>query len=79
VETIGEVLGRPLRMEGISPDEARRELFGGNAPDAVNMLLNAWRAGLGQPAYMTSTVEAVTRRPARTFREWATDHKAALQ
>ncbi len=79
VETIGEVLGRPLRMEEISPDEARRELFGGNAPDMVNMLLNAWRAGLGQPAFVTSTVEAVTGRPARTFREWVTDHAEGLQ
>jgi len=72
--TIGEVIGRRLRMEEISPDEASLELFGGKAPDAVNMLLDAWRAGLGQPAYMTSEVELITGKPARTFREWVTDH-----
>jgi uncharacterized protein YbjT (DUF2867 family) len=85
VAAIGEVLGRPLQMEEISPDEARRELFGGNAPDVVNMLLNAWCAGLGQAAHVTSAVEAITGTPARTFREWVTDHaegfrgKAGLQ
>jgi uncharacterized protein YbjT (DUF2867 family) len=41
--TIGEVPGGPLRMEEISPDEARRELLGGNASGVVNMLLNGRR------------------------------------
>jgi uncharacterized protein YbjT (DUF2867 family) len=27
-----------------------------------------------QPAYVTATVETVTGAPARTFREWASDH-----
>ena len=83
--TIGDVLGRPLRMEEISPDQARREMFGGSARGVVNMLLNAWGAGLGQPAYITSTVEEITGSPARGFREWVADHavefrsKAGLQ
>jgi len=72
VITIGEVIGRPLRMEDLSSDEARRELpF--PAP-ALNMLLNAWKAALGQPALVTSTVAEVTGRPARTFRDWVIDH-----
>ncbi len=72
VPTIGDVLGRPLRYEELSPEEAYREL---RAPAAVvTMLLNAWAAALGQPALVTSTVEAVTGRPARTFREWVSDH-----
>jgi uncharacterized protein YbjT (DUF2867 family) len=72
VITIGEVIGRPLRFDEMTPDEARREL---PAPaPVVNMLLNAWSAALGLPAYVTSTVEEVTGRPARTFREWVTDH-----
>jgi hypothetical protein len=49
------------------------------------MLLDAWAAAIGQPAHVTSAVEAITRAPARTFREWVTDHapefrgKAGLQ
>jgi uncharacterized protein YbjT (DUF2867 family) len=72
VATIGEVIGRPLRFDEMSPDEARQEMHF-PAP-ALNMLLNAWAAALGQPALVTSTVEEITGRPARTFRDWATDH-----
>jgi uncharacterized protein YbjT (DUF2867 family) len=76
VATIGEVIGKPLRYEEISPDEARREL---NFPaPAVTMLLDAWSAAIGQPAYVTDTVAAVTGTPARTYREWVTDHVGAF-
>ncbi len=72
VAAIGEGIGRPLRFEEISPDEARRELpF--PAP-ALDMLLKAWSAALGHPALVTSTVAEITGRPARTFRDWVADH-----
>jgi uncharacterized protein YbjT (DUF2867 family) len=72
VVTIGDVIGRPLRYEEMSPEEAQREL---PAPaSVVTMLLNAWAAALGQPAFVTSTVEEITGMPARTFRSWVTDH-----
>jgi hypothetical protein len=64
-----------LRMEELSPDEARREMFGGNAVGVVNMLLDAWGAAIGQPAHITSAVEAITGTPS-TFHDWATDHAA---
>jgi uncharacterized protein YbjT (DUF2867 family) len=77
VARIGEGIGRPLRFEEISPEEARRELpF--PAP-AMDMLLKAWAATLGHPALVTSTVEEVTRRPARTFRDWVSDHAGELR
>jgi uncharacterized protein YbjT (DUF2867 family) len=72
VETIGEVIGRPLRFEEMTPDEARREWAA--PPPVVGMLLNAWAAALGQPALVTSKVEEITGRPPRTFRDWVGDH-----
>jgi uncharacterized protein YbjT (DUF2867 family) len=72
VATIGEVIGRPLRFDEMSPEEARSE-WPVPAP-VVNMLLNAWAAALGQPALVTSTVAEITGTPARTFRDWVTDH-----
>ena len=72
VATIGDVLDRSLRFEEMSPEEARRELLA-PAP-VVDMLLNAWAAALGQPALVTSTVAEISGRPARTFRDWVTDH-----
>jgi uncharacterized protein YbjT (DUF2867 family) len=72
VATIGDVIGRSLRFEEMSPEEVRREW---PAPaSVVDMLLNAWAAAIGQPALVTSTVAEITGSPARTFRDWVTDH-----
>jgi len=72
VSTIGDVIGRPLRLEEISLEEARVEL--GFPTPVMNMLLNAWAAAIGQPAFVTDTVEEITGNQARTFREWVSDH-----
>jgi uncharacterized protein YbjT (DUF2867 family) len=79
LQTIGSVIGRPLRMEEISPDEARRELLGLMPVVVVNMLLDAWAAAIGQPALVTSTFAEITGKPARTFRDWTTDHAAEFR
>ena len=79
VSTIGGVIGRSLRIEEISPDEARRELLRIGPLPAVNMLLDAWAAAIGQPAHVTSTVAEITGAPAKTFLEWATDNAAEFQ
>ncbi len=79
LQTIGGVLGRPLRMEEISPEEARREFQHRMPAFVVNMLLDAWAAALGRPAFVTSTVAEITGSPARTFRDWAADHAADFQ
>ena len=77
VHTIGRALGRSLRVEEISPEEARSELLPVlGAPIVVDMLLNAWAAAVGQPAFVTSTFSELTGTRPRTFREWATDHAA---
>ena len=79
VSTIGRVIGRSLRIEEISPDEARRECLTIRPASVVNMLLDAWAAAIGQPAFVTSTVAEITGAPARTFLDWATDHAAEFR
>jgi uncharacterized protein YbjT (DUF2867 family) len=79
ISTIGSVIGRSLRIEEISPDEARCELLALMPAVIVNMLLDAWAAAIGQPAFVTSTVADLTGAPARTFRDWATDHAAEFR
>jgi uncharacterized protein YbjT (DUF2867 family) len=73
VSTIGRVIGRSLQIEEISPEEARHELR------IPALLLNAWAAAIGQPAFVTSTVAEIKGRPARTFLDWATDHAAEFR
>jgi uncharacterized protein YbjT (DUF2867 family) len=80
LHTIGRALGRPLRVEEMSPDEARSELIPIlGSSTVVNMLLNAWAAAIGQPAFVTSTFAELTGAPARTFLEWATDYAAEFR
>ncbi len=80
VHTIGRAIGRALRVEEMSPEEARSELLPVlGSPVVVNMLLESWHAALGQPAFVTSTWADVTGVPARTFLEWATDHAAEFR
>jgi uncharacterized protein YbjT (DUF2867 family) len=69
VQAIGDAIGRRLVFHELSPDEFRAE--SGFPPPAANMLLAAWGAAQGVPAYVTSTVAEVTGAPARTFAEWA--------
>jgi uncharacterized protein YbjT (DUF2867 family) len=73
ISTIGAAIGRTLNIEEISPEEARQSGLG-MPPAAVNMLLDAWAAASGLPAYVTSTVGEITGTPARTLLDWARDN-----
>jgi hypothetical protein len=42
------------------------------------MLLAAWGATMGTPAYVTSTVSDILGTPPRTFRQWCADHASAF-
>lgn len=80
IHTIGRAIGRSLRVEEISPDEAPTELVPVlGSPAVVNMLLSAWAAALGQPAFVASTCADVTGVPARSFLTWATNHAAEFR
>jgi uncharacterized protein YbjT (DUF2867 family) len=79
IATLGKVKGRPLRIEELSPDEARRQLLTTLPASVLNFLIDAWAAAAGQPAFITSTVAELLGRPPRTFREWAMDNAAAFQ
>jgi uncharacterized protein YbjT (DUF2867 family) len=79
VSVIGAALGRPIRFEELSPEEFRRETAGRWPGPVVDMLLAAWGATIGRPAFVTSTVADVVGSPARTFRQWVDDHADAFR
>jgi len=74
ISTIGEVLGRSLQIEELCPEEARRELLPAFPRPVVNMLLDAWAAASGQPAFVSSTFQEIVRKPPRSFSAWASDN-----
>jgi hypothetical protein len=43
------------------------------------MLLAAWAATMGRPAFVTSTVARILGTAPRPFRQWAADHAAAFR
>ena len=69
-----EVLGRRLAFHELSPDDFRRETAATWPPSAVEMLLAAWGAAVGHPAYVTTTVADLTGAPARSLRDWVAAH-----
>lgn len=77
VHVIGRALGRPLRWQELSREQARRRLLDDESfPDSfVDVLLDGYAKMLDAPApTLTSTVETVTGTPARTFHRWVLDH-----
>jgi uncharacterized protein YbjT (DUF2867 family) len=75
VRIIGEAIGRPLRWEEVPPETARRGMLdAGWPPPVVDGILDAHAGFAKEPEPVTPTVEEVTGRPARAFREWAADH-----
>jgi uncharacterized protein YbjT (DUF2867 family) len=75
VRTIGAAIGRDLRFVEQTPEEFRQEMAAAGVPAGViDMLLNAWSAAMGVPAYVSDAVANITGRPARTFKQWAEDH-----
>jgi len=70
VRAIGAALGRIVRWDELSREEAERSLAG-RVPDTA---LDTWASFVRTPEVVTSTVEEVTGEPARTFAEWARDH-----
>ena len=63
-------------FDDVSTDTARREVLAAWPAPVADMFLSAYAAAVGRPAFLTSAIEDVTGRPARTFREWAIDHAA---
>jgi uncharacterized protein YbjT (DUF2867 family) len=70
IATIGRVIGRELQIEDVSPEEARRGCLQAMPEAVASLLLKAWAAAIGQPAFVTSTVRELLGREARTFFEW---------
>jgi uncharacterized protein YbjT (DUF2867 family) len=79
VRIVGEAIGRPLRFEEMSPQEAREALLLRAPEHIVDTMLDLFAQSVGREALVTETVETVTGHPARTFAQWAADHANAFR
>ena len=74
-ELIAQAIGRPVRYQEISLEEARQELRG--TPEwALDAVIGYWEFSDGAPGPLTDLVEKITGRPALSFAQWAADHAA---
>jgi uncharacterized protein YbjT (DUF2867 family) len=74
VTQIGQAVGRKVAIKAITPEQAREELGRTMPPIGVETIMRVWTAANGTPATVSTIVEEVTGRRARTFAEWAIDH-----
>lgn len=79
-EQLAELLGRPLRFEQLTLEQACAfHAMRYPLPIAEALTECFRRLGSGAKCGVEPTVEKVTGRPARTFRQWARDHIAAFR
>jgi uncharacterized protein YbjT (DUF2867 family) len=74
LSTIGQASGRDIKVDEISPEKARKELLSIMPAVAIEMLLSAWAAAEGQPAFVSNTFSEVMGAPPRSFSDWVVDH-----
>jgi hypothetical protein len=80
VTTIGEVIGRPLRYEEISPTHAADEMVATGLPPAfAEAMMARYARELDRAAPITDAVAKVLGRPGRTYAQWSLDHAAAFE
>jgi uncharacterized protein YbjT (DUF2867 family) len=78
VAVLGEVLGRSLTFEAQPNDEARAEMEASMPRKYVDAFFDFYVAGSLDESQVLPTVEQLTGRPPRMFRDWATAHAAAF-
>jgi uncharacterized protein YbjT (DUF2867 family) len=76
---LADVLGRDLRFEAQSDDEARTEMAANTPPEYVDAFFRFFSDGELDESQVLSTVEEITGKPSGTFRRWATANADAFR
>lgn len=79
VRVLGEVLGRDLRFEGQTDEEARAEMSAQMPPEYVQAFFTFFADGKLDESGVFPDVQEVTGRPPRTFEQWARAHAGAFR
>lgn len=79
VAVLARELDRPVGVRAVDPDGARAAMSRYAPPAIVDSLFALWAAADGVPALVTDEVERLTGHPARTYGEWAREHRSAFR
>ena len=76
VELIGAAIGRPLRFEEQSPEDARTHLTQAwGSAEFVEAALSGWAAMVDAPEPVNNVIPTILGRPSLPFAQWCLDHR----
>ncbi|MEU9048645.1 MULTISPECIES: NAD(P)H-binding protein [unclassified Kitasatospora] len=78
IAVLAEVLGRDIRVDTITHEQAEQQMSRFMPAPVVASLLALWAAASAGPAPIADTTRTLLGTPARTFRQWATENAAAF-
>jgi uncharacterized protein YbjT (DUF2867 family) len=79
VAILGQALGRDLRFEALSDEEARAEMSATTPAPYVDAFFDFYARGSLDESKVLPTVQQLTGRPPRTFSQWAKAHADAFR
>ncbi|HWN32847.1 MAG TPA: NAD(P)H-binding protein [Pseudonocardia sp.] len=78
VAVLAELLGRPIELHELTREQAVERMGRYLPAPVVQSLLNYWSGALDGLAGAADSVQRITGRPGRTFRQWASQHLTAF-
>ncbi|MEU8319601.1 SDR family oxidoreductase [Nonomuraea sp. NPDC048881] len=78
VRILGEVLGRDLRLEELSPEQAREQMIAHTPAPVVDSMLTLFASFVGRAADVSPAVRELTGDAPHTYADWAARNAAAF-
>lgn len=79
VGTLARVLGRPLRYEPMTDEEARSQMEADTPASIIDAFFRFFSGGEFDDAGVVDSVQEMTAQHPRTFEQWAHDHAHAFR
>ena len=76
VRILGETLGRKLTVEDLDPQPVLEQMSQFMDLEFLAALFALMAQAVGKPAPVNDIIEQITGHPARTYTQWAGDHRA---
>jgi uncharacterized protein YbjT (DUF2867 family) len=79
IDTLAAVLGRPLRFEPLSDEQARVEMAADTPAPFIDAFFRFYSDGEFDDSPVLDTVQQITGHPPRRFEQWARAHAQAFE
>ncbi|WP_020521994.1 NmrA family NAD(P)-binding protein [Catelliglobosispora koreensis] len=76
IRILGAAIGRPLTVEDLDPEPVLQQMSQFMDPAFLSALFDLMAKAAGKTAPVNDVIEQITGHPARTYAQWAADHRA---